>query len=141
MEPILLISLRVLHILSAITILGGAICWRFALIPASLPLATDTREKLRNAIAAAWRPFMLSAIAALLISGFYNFIRKVSMGVPKGYHMVFGIKFLLALHVIAVGFIITNPANSKRERQLTGIIASGVVIVILSAILRYLTTK
>lgn len=138
---LLLIFLRVLHILSAITILGGAITWRYALAPAALPLAAETREKLSNAIAAAWRPLLLAAIAGLLVSGFINFYLKVSAGVPKHYHMVFGIKFLLVLHIFAVGYIITNQRNTKRERQLTGLVLSGMGVVILSAVLRALSAR
>ena len=49
-------------------------------------------------------------------------------------------KTTLALHVIAVAFLVTAPGNQKRARQLTGVVFSGVIIVILSAVLRWLTT-
>ena len=42
----------------------------------------------------------------------------------------FGIKVLLALHVFAVMFLITGQDNAKRSRQLTGVVISGVVILI-----------
>ena len=111
--------------------------WRYAAIPAMAPLAEDTRSKLGNAIAAAWKPFVLSAIAGSLISGIFNFLRKT--GLTPAYHAVFGIKMLLALHVFAVLFIATRPHNPKLSRQLTGVAISGVIIVILSAVLRWLT--
>ena len=60
---VLTIFMRFLHIVSAITLVGGALMWRYAAIPAMAPLAEDTRSKLGNAIAAAWKPFVLSAIA------------------------------------------------------------------------------
>ena len=129
--------MRFLHIVSAITLVGGALTWRYAAIPAMAPLAEDTRSKLGNAIAAAWRPFVLSAIAGALISGIFNFLRKT--GLTPAYHAVFGIKILLALHVFAVLFIATRANNPKRSRQLTGVAISGVIIVILSAVLRWLT--
>jgi uncharacterized membrane protein len=133
----LTIFMRFLHIISAITLVGGALTWRYAAIPAMAPLAEDTRSKLGDAIAAAWRPFVLSAIAGILISGIFNFLRKT--GLTPAYHAVFGIKMLLALHVFAVLYIATGAHNPKRARQLTGVAVSGVVIVILSAVLRWLT--
>ena len=133
----LTIFMRFLHIISAITLVGGALTWRYAAIPAMAPLADETRSKLGDAIAAAWRPFVLSAIAGILISGVFNFLRKT--GLTPAYHAVFGIKMLLALHVFAVLFIATGARNPKRARQLTGVAVSGVVIVILSAVLRWLT--
>jgi uncharacterized BrkB/YihY/UPF0761 family membrane protein len=134
---VLTIFMRFLHIVSAITLLGGALTWRYAAIPAMAPLADETRSKLGDAIAAAWRPFVLSAIAGALISGIFNFLRKT--GLTPAYHAVFGIKMLLALHVFAVLFIATGARNPKRSRQLTGVAISGVIIVILSAVLRWLT--
>ena len=94
------IFMRFLHILSAVTLAGGALAWRFAAIPATEPLNVETRGKVGDAMARAWRPVVFSAIAGILISGTYNFLRKTNL--PPAYHAVFGIKVLLALHVFAV---------------------------------------
>jgi hypothetical protein len=137
--PALNVFMRFLHIVSAITLVGGVLAWRFAAIPATAALASETREKVGNAIAAAWRPFVIFAIAGLLISGTWNFLHKT--GLTPAYHAVFGIKILLALHVFAAAFLAARPDNPKRARQLTGVAVSGVVIVILSAVLRWLQTQ
>jgi hypothetical protein len=131
------ILMRFLHIVSVVTLLGGFAAWRLALIPATDPLATDMRTKLGNAVAAAWRPVFFTAVGGILISGIYNYMNK--SGMPPAWHAVIGVKFLLVLHVFAVGFIVTGPNNAKRSRQLTGILISGVVIVALSAVLRSLS--
>ncbi len=128
------IFMRFLHIVSAAALLGGFIAWRFALIPATEPLAVDLRAKLSNAVAAAWRPVFFASVAGLLVSGIYSYMTKT--GLTPAYHAVIGIKFLLALHVFAVGFLATMPNNIKRKRQLTGVVISGVVIVALAAVLR-----
>lgn len=130
---------RALHILSAITLVGGVLAWRFAAIPAESALANDTRAKLGNATAAAWRPWVLSAVAGLLISGIWNFLHKT--GLTPVYHAIFGIKVLLALHVFAAAILAARPDNPRRSRQLTGVVVSGIIIVILSAILRGLTLR
>jgi hypothetical protein len=44
---------------------------------------------------------------------------------------------LLALHVFAVAILATRPNNARRSRQLTGIVISGVLIVISSAAFRW----
>jgi hypothetical protein len=130
---------RVLHIFSAITLLGGVLAWRFAAIPAESTLANETRAKLGNATAAAWRPWVLSAVVGLIISGIYNFLHK--SGLTPTYHAIFGIKILLALHVFAAAILAARPANPRRSRQLTGVVVSGIILVILSAILRGLTLR
>jgi uncharacterized membrane protein len=136
MIDVLNIFMRFLHILSAIALAGGALLWRFAAIPATEPLADDTRRKVGDAIARAWRPVILLASAGILVSGIYNFLRK--KGLPPAYHAIFGIKVLLALHVIAVLIVASKPGNEKRSRQLLGVIFSAVIIVSLSAVLRWL---
>jgi hypothetical protein len=47
----------------------------------------------------------------------------------------------LALHVIAVAFVAAKPHvdEQKRDRQLLGVIISGMVIVLLSSYLRWLS--
>lgn len=131
--------MRFLHIVSAITLVGGVLAWRFAAIPATDALASETRDKVGNAMAAAWRPFLILAIAGLLISGTYNFLHKT--GLTPAYHAVFGIKIMLALHVFAAAYLATGAHNAKRSRQLLGVAISGVTIVILSAVLRWLSTQ
>src|SRR5665213_1068548 len=135
--PALPIFMRFLHIVSAITLVGGALAWRYAAIPGTATLSGEIRTRIDNAIAAAWRPFVISAILGILISGIYNFLHKT--GLTPAYQAVFGIKILLVLHVLSVLFIATRDNNPKRKRQLTGVAISGVIIVILSAVLRWLT--
>jgi hypothetical protein len=136
--PALQIFMRFLHIISAVTLLGGVLAWRFGVIPALASLGAEARNKVDSAVAAAWRPFVFSAIAGLLVSGIYNFLNKT--GLTPAYHAVIGVKFLLVLHVFAVVVLACRPHNARRARQLTGVAISGVVIVILSAVLRWILT-
>jgi len=136
---VLSVLFRFLHIFSAVTLLGGALAWRFGFLPGLAALAPDTRSKVENAAAATWRPLVLASVAGLLVSGTWNFLHKT--GLTPAYHAVFGIKFLLALHVFAVGIIAAKQGNPNRARQLTGVAVSGTLIVILSAVLRWISTK
>ena len=137
--PVLNILMRFAHIISAITLLGGVLVWLLAVSPALASLSEETRKKVENAIAAAWRPVAFSAIGGLLVSGIYNFLNKTNL--TPAYHAVIGVKFLLVLHVFAVVIVALKPDNPKRTRQLTGVAMSGVVIVILSAVLRWILTQ
>ncbi|MDP9170688.1 MAG: hypothetical protein M3N54_08735 [Acidobacteriota bacterium] len=132
--PALNIAMRFVHIFSAITLLGSVLAWRLAVIPATAALAAETRSKVGDAIASRWRPFIICAVAGLLISGLYNFLRKT--GLTPAYHAIIGIKILLALHVFAVAILACRAGNPKRDRQLTGVVISGFIIVALSAVLR-----
>ena len=137
--PVLNILMRFAHIISAITLLGGVLVWLLAISPALVSLSDETRGKVENAIVAAWRPVSFASIGGLLVSGIYNFLNKTNL--TPAYHAVIGVKFLLVLHVFAVVIVALKPDNSKRTRQLTGVAVSGVLIVILSAVLRWILTQ
>jgi len=132
---ILSILMMALHIVCAVTLVGGALAWRFGAIPGIQLLETATRTKVDNAIAAAWCPAAIAAILGVLLSGIFNLLHT-GLHTPR-FHMVFGIKMLLVLHVFAVTTLATRPDNARRTRQLTGIAISGIGIVILSVVLRW----
>jgi hypothetical protein len=135
------ILMRILHIISAVTLLGGILAWRFGVTPALATLGEETRTKVDDAVAAKWRPAVILSVLGLLVSGIYNYMRWRSGGLPPEYHAVIGVKFLLALHVFAVALLAARPGNAKRGRQLMGVAISGVTIVVLSAILNWLRTQ
>jgi len=131
--------MRFLHIISAVTLVGGVLAWRFGAIPATAALAAETQTKVGNALAATWRPFIFFSVAGLLISGIWSFLEKT--GMTPAYHAVIGIKFLLALHVFAVAILAAKQNNPSRSRQLTGVAISGVTIVALAAVLRWISAQ
>ncbi len=77
--------------------------------------------------------------AGLLVSGTYNYLTKSSF--PPHYHMWFGIKMLLVLHVLSMAILLTrrNVEDYKRRRWMTNIQYSGLLVILVSAILRWLT--
>jgi putative copper export protein len=133
---ILTVIMRWLHLSSMATLVGGLLYWRLVLAPASEALSPDTREALGDKAASAFSPMVFAAIAGLLISGVFNYLRNP--GHQPVYHMIFGIKMLLALHVFAVAILIARPGNPRRTRMLTGTVISGLVIVFLSAWLKHI---
>lgn len=86
------------------------------------------------------RALIMSII--LLFTGIQNFITVIGTGVPKGWHMWFGIKFLVGLHLIAINMLVANATmpETKKLRLLQGAGISGFVGILLAGYLNYLRT-
>ncbi len=119
------ILVRWVHISSAVILIGGACYAAF--------LARQGKLKGAPWTAAQVLPF----IVAILLAGIYQLMSKMK-GAPPTYHAIFGIKFLLVMHVAAVMLISAKPdvTDDKRARLLTGAAISGLVILLLSATMR-----
>jgi hypothetical protein len=126
MDTLLGVLFRWLHLTSVAIVLGGFFYVRFGaggLMP---------RPK-------RFRTWMIAAVVGLLVSGLYNFLTKGAF--PPGYHMWFGIKALLALHVIAVAIIATKDdlTEARRARMSSGLVYSGLAIFAISSYLRWIS--
>ena len=142
-EFVLALLSRWLHILAAITAVGGTIFARAVVFPALAPLPEEERTRLHAALRVRWAMLVKAAIGFLLVSGLYNFMITVSQyRVPSWYHMVFGIKFLLALAIFAIASLLIGKspaAQAVRSRApfwLNLNIALAVAVVCLSGVLR-----
>lgn len=134
---------RWLHILSAITAVGGSIFMRVALMPSVRTLPDAQRKELHEAVRGRWARFVMGAILFLLASGFYNIVRKIgSSDLPALYHMLFGIKFLLALVIffVASALVGRSPALVKIRQNarfwVTLNVVLSIAVVCLSGVLR-----
>ena len=120
-------------------LLGGLLFAALAWLPALQKRGGAEMQEISDAIAARFRPWVLLAIGGLLASGFYNYLRHATAkDVPTMYHMIFGMKFLLALHVFAIGLLAMTKGNTRRARLIAGGVISGLVILALSGWMRYL---
>ena len=117
MDAVLSIGARWLHLASVAVLLGGTFYARMA----------------AGEMAESFKKWAYVAIGAILVSGIYNFMSKSS--IPPHYHMWFGIKILLALHVFAA----TILYRKGKQRSLTGIVISGAVIIFISEVLRWIS--
>ncbi len=136
MADVLYEVMRWLHLASMATLIGGMLFARLVMARALEGVAPDARDSLVERAAALYRPFVYSAIGGLVISGTYNLL--TNPGHRPIYHMLFGIKMLLALHVFAVAILIVQPKNPRRVRMMTGLVISGLVIIAISAWLRHI---
>ncbi len=107
---------RSLHIVSAMVLVGAAFYLKFA---------GGNRPPM---------PYIATPAALLVATGLWQMMQAVAAGVPSRWHMFFGMKFLLALHVIAVLVICALPKTdeAKRSRLAFGAAISGAAIVVLA---------
>jgi uncharacterized membrane protein len=129
------IVMRWLHIASVATLIGGMIYGALVMVPASAVLAPEARKALADRTAVLFRPLVLAAITALLISGAYNL--ATNPGHNTRYYILLSLKLLLVLHVFAVGIVVVTRNPEHRGRLLTGTAISGLVIILISAYLRH----
>ena len=119
-NEVLNVILRYLHIVMAITLLGGTIFMRFVLLPVTDELAEEDREKTLAAVRAKWSKVVMVAAGFLLISGLFNMamVMVKYKDVPKTYHMLLGVKILLALIVFFVASVLAGRSEmGKKMRQ------------------------
>jgi putative copper export protein len=134
MADALFVLMRWLHFTSMATLVGGILYGRLVMTSSLGGLAPDARESVEGSAASAYRPLVLFSIIGLIVSGTYNLM--TNPGHTAKYHMLLGVKLMLALHVFAVAFLITQPKNPRRSRMMTGTLISGLAILAISAYLR-----
>ncbi len=142
-EFLLALMSRWLHILAAITAVGGTVFARAVVFPTLRSLPENERSQLHAALRERWATILKAAIGFLLFSGLYNFMLTVSeYRVPPWYHMLFGIKFLLAMAIFAIASLLIGKspaAHAVRSRATLWLnvnIVLAVVVVCLSGVLR-----
>ena len=140
---------RVLHILSAIILVGGLFYVRTILSPAaaSAENMSDTCFADRRAV---WAKWVGIATLFLLVSGIYNLITIIGQAkadgikLPPTYHILFGAKFLLALLVLFIAAILAGKTEAadrfrlQMKKWLNLAWLASVTIIVLAAILRTL---
>lgn len=120
--PLLLI-LRYMHILGAIALMGGTIFMRFALRPVVVQLQPEVKASLHEGVRRRWAKFVMIATLLLLLSGLTNlalagrYEYKPVLGMDKGYHMIVGIKFVLALPIFFIAAILMGRTSLAKRLQ------------------------
>jgi uncharacterized membrane protein len=117
--------LRLLHILAAITAVGGSIFIRFALYPAVPLLPQTQRAAVHEVVRRPWARLLQLSIGLLLVTGLINFVLFVRASKEWStewreeyvsiYHILFTIKFVLALAIFALASILAgrSPGTQK----------------------------
>ena len=134
---------RIVHVGTAITLVGGSVFMLCILLPSAKELSEDTHQKLASAIGSRWKRFVHLGIALFLISGFYNFARAAAQ--HKGdslYHALVGTKILLALGVFFIAAALVGrsaklePMRRNRSMWLKILVTLAAVIVAISGFVK-----
>jgi uncharacterized membrane protein len=143
-DPLALVF-RWMHILAAITAVGGAIFARFALLPAAAELPDAQRATLVEGVRSRWFMFVNAAILFLIVSGLYNLVMMFKQfKLPPAYHALLLVKILLALGIFFIASVLNGrSANAQRFRAnarfwLNINVTMAVVLVLISGTMRAL---
>jgi hypothetical protein len=141
LRAVLAVCMRWIHVTSVVTLIGGFVFARYAVAPALAPVPEPERGSIGKRIVGNFRPLLYTVLVTVLGSGLYNYLTKASY--PPHYHMLIGIKFLFVLHIFAVAVLYTIPdaEEVKRNRWLQGMVFSGLIIIAISAYLRWISLK
>lgn len=135
---------RIVHVGTAITLVGGSVFMAFALVPAASSKLTDEEhDRLREAVLGRWKKFVHIGIALFIISGFYNFARMVPQHKGDGlYHALVGTKILLAFGVFFIASALVGKSKGlekmrqNRARWLRVLVLLSTIIVCISGFVK-----
>lgn len=136
--------LRILHIIAAVVLGGGIVYQRLVVLPSLKAAGKDPAEFLANA-RKSWSPLVGICALVLIAGGLFNFIlTNRAFDLPKIYHPLFGVKFLLALAVIFIASVLSGRTSladkfrAKAQFWLSVNLMLIVVIVLLASAMRTL---
>ena len=113
---IILLAIRWAHALAAVVWIGGSLFMLLAARPALR--TTDTGRLLGRALAAEFRPMVMTAIAVLIVSGVILTVdRLTSDAAGAAYTVVLVAKILLAVYAFIVAWLLPR----RRDRPNGGI--------------------
>lgn len=140
---IILLVIRWAHALAAVVWIGGSLFMLLAARPALR--ATDTGGLLGRALAAEFRPIVVTAIAVLIVSGVILTVdRLTSDAAGMAYTAVLVAKILLAVYAFIVAWLLPRLRDRPSGgigRTLTGPVAltiAGVIVIGLADVLTWL---
>lgn len=137
---VLYVVLRILHIISAMILVGGLFYTKVVLVPAGVDPYAGNRQ--------VWARWVGIATLFLIVSGLVNFVNIMQLArasgtpLPRPYHILFGIKFLLGLFLMFLAAILSGKtALAEKFRQKMGkwlgvAWTVSLAIVIIGALLR-----
>jgi uncharacterized membrane protein len=134
---------RVLHILSAVVLLGGLFYLAKVVTPAATSTETEPDDQYFGGRRAAWAMWVGVASGLLLATGFWNYFRFMrTYELDKSYHMVLGIKMLVGIALMFVAALIAGRsplAQKLRQRWMVWLnvcLLLGIITVALGSVLR-----
>lgn len=145
-DLVLPLVMRWIHMLSALTLVGGSVfLWLVYLPISSRILSDEERARVREPLMRRWKLMSHPTIILFLVSGFYTYIAvtRLQHEGQAVYHMAFGIKFIAAMVVFALTIVLTSTMEwSDKLRDSKALwwafMASIAVVVLLAGFMRVL---
>jgi uncharacterized membrane protein len=146
---VLMVAARWIHILAAALALGVPMYMRYVLLPALQGLDETSRGRLREELARRWRLCVHLLIVLFLATGLYTFLgvarwRALPAEEKFQYHLLFGIKFIIALAMFFISSALAGRAaglaamRANAALWLNILIVLGLVLVAISNVLRFM---
>lgn len=110
--------------LCAVMVVGSILFYRLAVLPAAKQsFDGEIPENFKFNLMKKWKLYLHTSIILFLISGMYYYLKIGRHMAPddSNYHMLFGIKFLLALATFALYIILTSTmrwSEALRDKAL-----------------------
>jgi uncharacterized membrane protein len=134
---------RILHILGAIILVGGLFYQRFVVAPSAAAENRTDVDSWFGGRRAAWAKWVGIAALLLIVTGLFNYFEITkAYELASSYHMIAGIKILVALVFIFLASLLAGRsplAEQLRERMtywITVCLLVGILVVILGSVLR-----
>lgn len=142
------VASRWLHIVGAITAVGGAIFMRAIVMPSAKDMPADAAQAVRDAFRKRWSMVYGICILTLLATGFYNYL-VVTAPQHRGqgaYNALIGLKVILAFAVFFVGSALAgrSPAfeglRRNAPRWLIINVGLALIVVAIATVLKFIPT-
>lgn len=126
---------RIVHVSTAITLVGGSVFMLLVLMPSASKLPDAQHEQLRTLVTGRWKRFVHIGVALFLASGLYNYYQAIPNHKGDGlYHGLLGTKMLLALVIFFIAAALVGR-SAKLEGMRRNRAKWLKILVILAAII------
>ena len=133
--------MRIIHVTTAIVVVGGTFFVRFVLFPAATgALDDDAHARLRAAVMSIWKRVVHGGIALFVVSGGFNYYRVFAENLhphDKLYHALLGTKIILALVIFFLASALVGRAavfeglrRNARTWLLVNLLLAGLIVAI-----------
>lgn len=134
---------RIVHLSTAIVLVGGSVFMVFVLMPTAEQLESGAHDKLRSLINGRWKRFVHIGILLFLLTGFYNYFRQMPLHKGDGlYHALIGTKIILAFGIFFIASVLVGRAQGfegmrvARAKWLKIIVLLAAIIVAMSGFVK-----
>lgn len=134
---------RIVHVSTAIALVGGSVFMVFVLLPAAKQLTDEQHQRLRELVNKTWKRYIHVGILLFLVTGFYNYFQQMQFHKKDGlYHGLIGTKIILAFVIFFIASVLVgrSPAfewmRTGREKWLKIVVLLAAIIVAMSGFVK-----